>query len=225
MLCIKQIIGLALIPTLLLVSAYVIPSILESLKSYSELRKPRKFNIFMAHRWGQGSDSRHLGDTYSDVSINLEITYPHATLMVDEPVDIKGSAIIQQEHLPTLRSIQIALESARSYPPIFNENGLPEFPHFFLNEIQDNKMVGTVKVFWPLEGRYKATFHLEFQNHPIFENKKIQSQNNVDLITVYPKSETAQITTNKAIAVLTIALYFLGFIATIKIIIDLLTLP
>ncbi|MGB5099816.1 MAG: hypothetical protein WBN94_04375, partial [Methanothrix sp.] len=89
---------------------------------------------------------------------------------------------------------------------------------------QDNKMFGTVKVFWPLEGRYRATFHLEFQNHPIFENKKIQSQNNVDLITVYPKSETAQITTNKAIAILTIALYFLGFIATIKIIIDLLTL-
>ena len=225
MLCIKQIIGLFLIPALLIVSAYIIPSIRESIKSYNELQKPRKFHIPMAYRWGPNPDSRHLGDTYSDVLIDLEITYPHAVLMADEPVDVSGLAIIQPEHFPTLRSIQIAFESARSYPPAFNENGLPEVPGFFLNSSENNKMKGIKKMFWPLEGKYRANFLLEFENHPILKNTKMQGKNDVDLITVYPKSETAQIMANKAITILTIALYSLGVFATIKIIIDLLTLP
>ena len=71
----------------------------------------------------------------------------------------------------------------------------------------------------------KATFIVEFENDPLLKNEQITSTNEFDLITVYPKSEIAQITTNKAITVLTIALYFLGVVGTIKIIIDLLTLP
>lgn len=202
MLCIKQIIGFTLIPALLVVSAYVIPSILESIKSYNELQKPRKFHIPLAYRWGSKPDARHLGDTYSDVSIDLEITYPHAVLIVDDPVDVFGLAIIQPEHFPTLRAISISLESSRSYPPAFRENGLPKVPSFILDKTQDNKMIGTRKVFWPLEGKYKAKFYLEFENHPLFKNATLEGKNEIDLITVYPKSETTQIMNNKAIAIL-----------------------
>jgi len=225
MLGIKQTIALALIPSLVIVSAYIIPSIFKSIKSYDEIQKSRKIHILMAWRFCCQIGSYHLGDTSFDTVVDLELTYPHSTLVVDEPVNVSGFAIIKPEYFPTLRTILVSFGSARAYPITLQENGLIESAKLELNKSQNNRLTGSSKMCWPLEGKYKATFIAEFENDPILKNEQITSTNEFDLITVYPKSEIAQITTNKAIIVLTIALYFLGVVGTIKIIIDLLTFP
>jgi len=214
MLCIKQIFALLLFILLIIISLYILPSIYGSIKTNIELQKPRKFHNKTLFRMDSVPQSFHLDDHHNDIDIDLEITYPHATLTVDEPVDISAIAIINQSLFSEMRNIVIGFNAAHAYPQTSEER-----PGMDLIKTQDNKMTGTTKVFWPIEGKYHANISLEFMHgHP-------RSTNTVDLITVYPKSEVAQYFSNKTIIDLTFAAYIVGVFGAFNIIYQLWTSP
>lgn len=205
----KEIIALGLFVMLLVISYFILPSFRKSI----EVQKPRKFENKMLFRIDTIPQSYHLDDHHSDIEIDLKITYPYAILTVDEPVDISAVATINPDLFPNVRNIVIGFDAAYAYPP--ESEGVPGMD---LTKTQDNKMVGTTKIFWPIEGRYKADCGIELTG-----GIKVPTAHSVDIFTVNPKSVLVSMETNRALLTLSIAGYFLGIISAIKIIVDLLT--
>lgn len=112
-----------------------------------------------------------------------------------------------------MRNITVGFDAAYAYP-----SGSEEIPGIDLTKTQDNRMVGTTKIFWPIEGKYKVDYGVE-----LVDGAKFTTAHTVDIFTVNPKSVTVSMQTNRALLTLSIAGYFLGVISAIKIIIDLLT--
>ena len=218
MLCLRQGIALVLFLLLVIVSLYIIPSIRKSKKENNELQKSRKFRNNTLFSIPREFLSFSLADYNHDVDIDLEVTYPHATLTVDEPIDISAIATIKPELFSRIRTIAISFDAARSYLQNSDDSGMIKEPVIYLNKTQSNRMIGAAKIFWPIEGKYKANFGVE-----LIDGTQIPNEHSVDIITVYPKSEVAQIVTNKTYIDLAVAAYFLGVISVVKIIIDLLT--
>jgi hypothetical protein len=217
MLCIKQGIALVLFLLLVIVSLYIIPSIRKTKKENNELQKSRKFRNNTLFSIPREFLSFPLADHNHDVDIDLEVTYPHATLTVDEPVDISAVATIKPELFSNVRTIVISFDAAQSYLPNSDDSGMIKEPVIYLNKTQNNRMIGATKIFWPIEGKYRANFGVELIDGIL------PTEHSVYIITVYPKSEVAQIVTNKTYIDLAVAAYFLGVISVVKIIIDLLT--
>ncbi len=209
MLFIKQAAALVLFVILLAVSYFILPSFRKSF----DVQKPRKFNNKFLFRFDKIPQSFHLDDHHSDIAIDLEITYPYAILTVDEPVDISAVATINPELFPNVRNITVGFDAAYAYPP-----GSEERPGMDLTKTQDNRMVGTTKIFWPIEGKYKVDYGVELMG-----GIKFPTAHTIDIFTVNPKSVTVSMETNRALLTLSIAGYFLGFFSAIKIIVDLLT--
>ena len=206
MLCIKQTFALILFALLSIISIYIIPSIHKSIESYNELQKPRNFHNRQLFRHG----NYPLEDHHHDIDVDIGITYPHATLTVDEPVDISVITAIKPELFSTVKSIVIGFNAAQAYPSTSRE-----LPGIDLAKTQDNRMIGDTKISWPIEGTYKANISMEFNN-----GMRIQTDS-VDLITVCSKSQITQMVTNKALIGLSIATYLVGVMATLNIIIPL----
>jgi hypothetical protein len=148
----------------------------------------------------------------------LEITHPNSTLVVDTPVDISGAAInIPRDLFPILRIISIHFDNSQVYPMTFDENGIIKRGELYLNKAQDNKMVGTTTLCWPLEGQYKARFEIEYMNG----DRTPRMPHDDAIITVYPKSEITQIKNNMALIDLAFAAYIAGLVGALSIIFQL----
>ena len=140
-----------------------------------------------------------------DIVIDLEIVHPLSILTVDAPVDASAMAIIKPELFAQVRTMLISLEGSQAYPITVDENGIIKMPKFYLNKSQNNKMVGTAKLCWPLEGRYQPKFSIKFM-----DGREAQIPHGTDFITVFPKSEIVQMVTNKALMELSFAAYLIG---------------
>jgi hypothetical protein len=150
--------------------------------------------------------------------LRLEVNYPYAILTVDEPVDISAVATINPELFPNIKNIVIGFDAAQPYPLPSKENGIIKVPGMDLIKTQNNTMIGTTRISWPIEGKYKANFGIE-----LIDGIQIPTQHSVDIFIVDSKSETISMETNRALLALSIAGYFLGVVNAIKIIIDLWT--
>lgn len=199
---------------MLAVSYIILPSILKSI----HIQKPRKFHNKTLFRELRSPQSFSLDDHHSNLDIDLEVNYLYAILTVDEPVDIYAVATISPELFPNIKNIVIGFDAAQPYPLPSEENGIIKRPGMDLIKTQNNTMIGTTRISWPIEGKYKANFGIEFMN-----GNQIPTQHSVDIFIVDSKSETISMETNRALLALSIAGYFLGFVNAIKIIIDLWT--
>jgi hypothetical protein len=88
-----------------------------------------------------------------------------------------------------------------------------------MKKTEDNRLVGTAKLFWPLEGQYVPIFHWEFNDGSQFQ-LPIPVNSNA-MINVYPKSEIAQIENNLSLIDLAFAAYVVGFVGALSIIFQL----
>jgi hypothetical protein len=207
----KQIFALILFILLVFVSAYIIPSIWKSIKSHEDLLKSRSFHNRILLRSGLFP----LADHHHDIEVDLKITLPHATLTVDEPVDVKAVATIRQEFIPNVRTIVIGFNAAQATPA---EGGAIRRPGIDLTV--NNGWDGNTKICWPIEGTYKANISAEFM-YPGTQLLFQSHTQSVDLITVCPKSEITKMVTNRAIIDLSIATYLIGVVTALNIIIQL----
>ena len=157
------------------------------------------------------------GDHRSDMEIDFEVTYPRATLTVDDPVDISVIATIDPETFSGVNAMTIGFDAAYAYPPGSNDR-----PGMDLTRTQDNRMAGNTKIYWPIEGKYHANIYWEILHNGV---PNIMSNRTVDIITVYPKFEGAQIVNNKVLIDLSIAAYIVGAMGALNIIYLLWTAP
>lgn len=215
MLCIKQIAALVLLPVVLVVFVYVIPSIIRSYKLSNELFRQRTFHNHVLFRIQRGNAQPSILDHHSDLDLDFEITYPQAILSINDRVDITVTATSANESqlLQMIGCIVIGFESALAYPPNSTER-----PGMDIIRTDNNQMAGRTSIYWPVEGKYRANYSIEFTDGGNAGNMKTP-----EIITVYPKSEIAQIISNKVLTDLTIGAYVIGFVGAVKVILDLLT--
>lgn len=215
MLCIKQIAAIVLGLVILIVLIYVIPSIIRSYKLSNELFGQRTFHNHILFRIQMNNIPPSILDHHSDIDLDFEITYPQAVLTINDRVDITATitSANQSQLLQNIRSLVIGFDAALAYP----ENST-ERPGIDVIRTEDNQMVGRTSIYWPVEGKYRANYSIEMTN-----GNQIINQHTPEIITVYPKSEIAQIISNKVLTDLTIGAYVVGFVGAIKVIIDLLT--
>ena len=215
MLCIKQIAALVLLPVVLIVFVYVIPSIIRSYKLSNELFRQRTFHNHFLFRIQPDNTQPSILDHHSDLDLDFEITYPQAILSINDRVDITVTATSanQSQLLQMIGCIVIGFESALAYPPNSTER-----PGMDIIRTDNNQMAGRTSIYWPVEGKYSANYSIEFT-----DGENTINMETPEIIIVYPKSEIAQIISNKVLADLTIGAYVVGFVGAVKVILDLLT--
>lgn len=219
MLCTLQSIAILLTISLAIVTLILLKSIINSIQENAKLQAPRNAHIVFPYCFN--GQPIH-GNDPTDIDIDLTVCYPRGTLVVDDPVKISGIAILNSMEAKNVRSLTIGFENGQSYPVVQDEKGITKGTELFLTRTQEgNKLAGESTISWSLEGIY----------HPMLARTM---NNNIGIfcgvsptvaITVYPKSQYAQIVTNKTNIDLAIAAYLVGAVGAIYIIIQLWTAP
>jgi hypothetical protein len=204
---IKKIILVCSIVLLLIPLAYVSFVIYESIVENSNLEKSRSFHIRTSYNFNQSY--LHGREAPADIEIDLKVDYPHGTLIVDDQVEITGIATLNSLNAQNVRSLAIGFQNAQAWPQNQSNKGITKEVNLFLERIQNEQIItGKTTVMWPLEGTYFLKIVLNFKDGTIQDT----AWNKDYAITVYPKSQSAQNITNKAILLLTIPAFILAFI-------------
>jgi hypothetical protein len=185
----------------------------------NELQQERSFHI--VYTVDTGPTRGHTENETPDLLIDLLVTYPHGTLIVDDPVKIFGIAVLSETLRQTLTtSIALSFQNAQAYPYSQNENGITEGQQLNLWKLRnENLLIGNATIVWALEGTYYPTIVYRHLNSTGGE-EEFSGTSDVK-ITVYPKSELAQITTNTVSMILTFVLYGLTVVGTGSLILSL----
>jgi hypothetical protein len=183
------------------------------------LDQGRVFHITFAYNFNK--QLINPGGSHADIEIDLTIRHSRGILTVDDPVEISGKAILQPI-AQNVTSLTMYFDNAQEYPPNQNTEGFTKGADLILNRTRNsNTLTGNVNVSWALEGTYHPllaiTRNLNRTHHEAF----VAGQAPGVSITVYPKSQSAQIITNKATLLLTLAAYVLALIGAFNIIYDL----
>jgi hypothetical protein len=183
-----------------------------SLKENASLEQPRVFHIPFDHYF-YTNETLRIANLYPDIQIDLLLYYPKGFLVVDDPVKISGTAFAYTPVTQNITKIDVNFLGTQAYPEKQDVNGITQGVNLVLNRTPNsNKFVGNeTTMVWKLEGAYFPRLYITGYK----KNTTIYSPTNDIAITVYPKSESAQIVTNKAILWLTIVgviLTILGFI-------------
>lgn len=181
----------------------MLPGIYKSFKLNDDLQKPRDFHISFEYRFDG------LQNIYPDIFLDLYIIHNYKFLIVDEPVKILGNATLYTKKANEIESIMIGFQNAQSYPIYQNAFGITQPGFININTTQQNDtLTGASQIVWTLEGTYYPYIIISSTN-----NTSIRYDETQDVfITVYPKTQLAQIVTNNATFSLAFAVYLLTFI-------------
>jgi hypothetical protein len=208
----EQIIAVSILILLIFISAYILPAIYESMAQNANLSQPRNFHITF--------DVTHERNLNPEMQIDLEVRYPHQILIVDDPINISGTAVIYSQTAKDTTDVAIYFQNAQAYPSIKNNDGITQGNSLILHLSPDKrKLVGNTTMIWRLEGTYFPRLYLKTNNT---SNITYAETNDVPII-VYPKSQFIQIITNKATLLLACAAYILAFVGAFNIIYNLWT--
>lgn len=193
---------------------YSVPVIISGLVEANTASNPRFFPI------GQNMNlNGTLGFLESDIKFSLNFTYPHGTLIVDDPINITGSAVFRSlTAIDKVAYVQFGFQSCLFAPITQDSDGVPRQGYLvFYNPIHLENMTGqeydnivliqddSINVLWTLEGDYKPIIGIFFKDGT---NKTLTSESMV--LHVYPKEQLTLIETNKTNTILTIALFLIS---------------
>lgn len=185
-------------------SAYILFIINGALSENSNIAQARDFLIRMSYNFSN-SPSYPMGSS-PDIEFDLKVHYPRGALIVDDPVEISGIAILNSPRAQKVRMISIGFQGAQEWPVTQNNKGITNETNLILLKTRDNKLTGKTTMVWQLEGVYYSRMTLQFIGG---DTQPITS---LDIgITVYPKSQFAQILTSKAVLLLAIPAFLLAF--------------
>jgi hypothetical protein len=181
-----------------------------------ELQQPRTFHIPFGANYGNIALSATNGRVY-DFEIDVTVSYTQSTLMVGDVVTIQAKAVInnQLQH-ERVHKILIGFENAERIP-FHQTNNITDSLSMNLLINEDNEGEVTGQCLWETEGTYHMILHIVTQNS---SGTFLYSQGICDnmALTVYPRTDMAQILTNKANITLTIALFALTLLSTLSLI-------
>jgi hypothetical protein len=217
MLCELQIVAIILSIALIMLTVILAPSIHKSFHENAKLEKPRDFHIVFGQTIHWTPRVRRIIN--ADIFVDLVVHYPHGTLVVNDPVEISARAILnspERQDMQSISAITLTFENAQLYPIVWDDEKISDEIHISLKQTQEkNIWTGNATIAWTLEGSY----------HPLISYTSDQPRPCGPIpntaITVYPKSQIAQIVTNKAFLYVAIATYLVGAASVLNIIFQL----
>jgi len=201
-------VAVILLVFLALVSIYLGLTINEWNKDNVSLQQTRTFNI----PFGLSFNNTRLvtPENPDDVDIDLTLTYPKATLVVDDVVTMVGLANLNTVEAQKIAVVLLGFQNCLEYP-LNKTNDIPNFMTLHIaNSNGTNKLIGETEGMWQLEGQYHASVILAFKNGTVMDAGYSQDV----AVTVYPKAQYAQIVTNNVSMALTVGVYLLTVMST-----------
>ena len=209
----KRIIDISLTVLFIIFSAYILFVINESMSQNSNLENGRDFHIRMSYNFN--NSYLHGRESPADIEIDLKMHYLRGTLIVDDPVEVAAIATLNSLNAQNVRSLSIGFQSAQAWPQTQSDKGITKEASLIMDRIRDEREItGKTNLTWTLEGTYSTSLALNFKDGTSQETTWGKDWT----ITVYPKSQFAQIVTNKAILLLAIPAFLLAFIKIFSII-------
>ncbi len=176
----------------------------------NELQKPRDFHIVY------GADLPY----DSKLKIDLTINYPRSILVVEDRAIINGLIVVENPS-PDFEVLNVSMgfENALSYP-IIQDDGVTLDANFTFTKVEDFRFTGNTNLTWSVEGEYRTIFRIKWRNSTgEYIGPQVLCENME--ITVYPKSELAQIVNNNTSMIMTLIFYVLTLIGTGSLILSL----
>jgi hypothetical protein len=213
MLCEKQLLALIYAIVLAIISVWILLNLVPSFTENKKYWKDRLFYISIP--FSKFEQLVHIDDEGYDWTINLRLSHPYQILTVDAPVDVYGEAFKSSKslhaasnnaHFAEMSIIKLKFQNSQKYPVTFDEDGTPRMGDLNLYKTSEDKMTGTARLSWPLEGQYKLSYGWEYENNSTSGSTVF----NGAVITVSPKSTIIQMETNRALLILAIAALIIG---------------
>jgi len=177
-----------------------------------ELQRARTFHITFSYYFS--GQTITLTGYIPDIQVDLTVHYQRGTLIVDDPVTISGIAIVNTSIPQQTRSITVHFQNAQAHPITQDVNNITEGADLYLGLTQNSsRLIGNSTMAWTLEGTYNPYFAVLFENSTGMFTTPLATSKDV-AITVYPKSQFAQIVTNNVSMLLAIAVYLLTLVGT-----------
>lgn len=215
----NKILAIIVLIILIILSTGIIPSIVVWYNQNNELQKERAFHITFAHNLNL-MVGNYENET-ADITIDLLLICPRGTIIVDDPIRISGVVVLNEQTSKKITNgLSIYLQNAQAYPITQNDDDITQGQNIkFYNRIDENRLIGNTTIIWSLEGSYYPMLAYELYNET-GQGERFIGTSDVK-ITVYPKSELAQIITNNVQMIFTIALYLLTVAGTGSLILSL----
>jgi hypothetical protein len=179
----SQITAIILFVSLIVVSLFIVPIIVETNAKNINTEQARYFHIVIYYNFNNTGVYGRASS--ADIEMDLKMHYPHGTLIVDDPVEISGTAALNSLHAQNVRSIVIGFENSYAWPITQNNKGITKTANLFLDRVQDEtRITGNTTIAWTLEGTYHPSPLLQFTDGTVQTLSLISSE----AITVYPQS-------------------------------------
>ena len=168
-----------------------------------------------------------------DVSFDLTVTYHKGALVVDEPIEFWGKAVLVGDNTENIEYIQLGFQNALLYNStthdfVRDQWGIPEQAYLFFTKsdsgLDVDKNTGKIvsymlektSMVWTINGNYKPTIVLVYEDN----NKSIMTIQEI-ILTVSPRDQLIQIQTNEVNTYLSLAVFIFSFFSVINIFLDL----
>jgi len=193
---------------LIVIFIYMLPTVYNSYELNNDLQKSRNFRVSFEYRFNETDTDN------PDIMIDLNINHNRKILLVDEPFEISGNAILRTSKAQEIDTIIIGFQNAQAFPIRQDIWGITQPGFITLKKTQqNNKLVGKTQIVWTLEGTYYPYIKIYLTNTTTIPSYCTETQD--IFITVYPKTQLTQIATNKASFILAFAVFMLTFIGII----------
>jgi hypothetical protein len=209
MLCTLQTIAVILSIFLILVTFILLVSINKTFQENAKLKGSRIFHIPLQYDFDKTRK-----EPPEDVQFDLVLSPLRGTLIVDDPVEMLGIAILNSQYARNqVGFISIAFEYAQAYPIYQDEKGITRGARIVLNPTSENhKLKGSGEFIWTTEGNYRPLISFWMKNGA--HQRAIGEVG----VTVYPRTQIAQIITNETNIYLAVAAYIVGAVGVLNII-------
>ncbi len=158
-----------------------------------------------------------------DIEIDLEISYPRGILVDGDPVKIFGIAVTNTSIFENVEIIDLVFQNGQAYPIAQDNRGITKPMSFTLSKSSnESRFEGNSTIVWNLVGTYYPEVYIQtLQNDG---QRVVRHADTKDVaITVFPKTQLIQMTTNKVTLLLAFAAYLLSLIGAFNIIYNLWT--
>jgi hypothetical protein len=212
----RQILAIILIIIVTISGYFIVPIVLESLSTHNKLQESRDFDITFAYNFNQ--QIINFENQKPDIEIDLKFHYPYGILTVDEPVEISGTAVLNNTpRTQRIHSLTMYIDNAQEYPIKRTDEGFTKGADLLLARTPNKSiLVGNKTVVWTVEGTYHALLAITESINDTHSRGIIAGQATGVAITVYPKSQSEQMATNRAVLYLTIAIYLATLVGSLS---------
>ena len=210
-----------IIPIILVaVICLIVPSAAKTYIENINLQNARTFHVVIGYNYNElPISSPTIGP---DILIDLTISYPRGTLIVDDPVTISGVAILNSDYArkKDILSFTLGFQNSQFYPVTQNIDGITKESNLILSRDETNsaKFIGSTILTWTIEGSYRILASVTNTTKYGLNLGIYLGQAETPTITVYPKTQYAQLLNNNTTMIFTFTAFILTLIGTLNLV-------